>query len=141
MAFVHILHDGDLELAGQQQDGKAGKNDEREPISGPCRVESEELDQLRRRRGPLKDVPQTVEEAVAHEDPHGHESDQLDHGLEGHRGDHTLVALRGVQVARAEEDGEDGHHRRDGQGGVGPACRPFADGGGKDDVEARRHGF
>ena len=41
------------------------------------------------------------------------EGEQLHQRLEGDRRHHALVALGGVEVARAEQDGERGEHHRD----------------------------
>ena len=45
---------------------------------------------------------------IDHEDADADESDQLDHRFEGDGGNHALVVLASVDMAGAEQDGEDG---------------------------------
>ena len=52
------------------------------------------------------------------EDADREEGDQLDQRLEGDGGHHALVALGGVEVARAEDDGEERHEQRHVERGV-----------------------
>ena len=51
----------------------------------------------------------TRREFRSHEKAYGEERDQLYDRLEGNRGDHAFMLLAGIDVARPEQDREDGH--------------------------------
>ena len=53
----------------------------------------------------------------------GEKGEELDAGFEGDGRDHALVMLVGVDVAGAEQDGEDRHADRSQEGGIGEDSR------------------
>ncbi len=119
--LVRVLDHRHLELPGQEDDGE--HREHREP--DPARVAPRSPSQGRHQRlevGPggrlREDVAQTVVHEERHVDADGEERDQLHDGLEGDRGDHALVALGRVELARAEGDGEERHEERDIEGRV-----------------------
>ncbi|MCY1345726.1 hypothetical protein D9M69_317910 [compost metagenome] len=67
--------------------------------------------QLRGIAGALEQVVEAVEQAEGDVGAHREESQKLDQGFEGDRQHHAAVVLGGVEVAGAEEDGEQGQHQ------------------------------
>ncbi len=114
MALVDVFHHGDLELARQQQRGEQREKDQGAPGAiGSRRVGGGETARdVRHRRRPGKNVADAVVNAPDHEDAHRQEGRELDHGFDGDCRHHAFVALGGVEVARAEEDGKRGQDHR-----------------------------
>jgi hypothetical protein len=114
--LVDVFHHRDLELARQQERSNsmeaACPSCRRRPVSGRRRRQSGA--QLGHRGGAREEVAEAVVQSPRRdEDADGEEGDQLDHRLEGDRRHHALVALGGIEVAGAEQDGEGGEDHRD----------------------------
>jgi hypothetical protein len=112
MRRIDVFHHRDLELARQQQRGEQGQEYERAPGAiGGRRVGAGETARNIRYRCRLRE---NVADAVVHapddEDADGEEGGKLDHGFDGDRRHHSLMAFGGIQMARAEEDGEGGQN-------------------------------
>ncbi|MNC25779.1 hypothetical protein D3C75_738790 [compost metagenome] len=100
-----------MELPRQADDRHhrhAGLHDHRRPVDRLLPVFRE----ARCRLGLGQQVVEAVVQAPGDEHADGDERQQLDQRLEGHRHDHAAVVLGGVQVAGAEQDGEQGEDQR-----------------------------
>ena len=101
MPLLDILDHGHLKLARQADDGGGGQEGQRHP----ARPE----DVTRTANGLGRDIGEDVSQTAGHA-PHGEdadrdESEKLDDRLEGDGGDHPVMALVGVQVPGAEQNG------------------------------------
>ena len=67
---------------------------------------------------PAEEIAEAVEEPPRDVHPHAEKGHQLDHGLHRHRGHETGLVLGEVEVARAEQDAEQGEGAGHEQGGV-----------------------
>ncbi|MBX3644672.1 MAG: hypothetical protein KF720_16570 [Rubrivivax sp.] len=98
------------------------------------------------RRGQREHLAGAAGDAEHRQQPDRQQRGQLDHGFERDRGDDAVVALLGVDVARAEEHGEHRHAHGDPEADLelrgtvvraGQRVRAAV----ADDLEARRHGL
>ncbi len=120
MALVDILHDHDLELARQAEDGGHGEEGHGDPVDAAhdAGVLVQRLDG--RRRGAFgEEVAEAMEDAIGHEQADGGERHQLEDRFEGDRDHHAGMVLVRMEAAAAEEHGEDGEHQRRPQGAIG----------------------
>ena len=108
--LVNILDNNDLELARQEDDGQTGKQDQRGPRAGTCRIRLHQARQFGRGSGACEEIGKAVEHAISHEQADGEEGEQLDHRLKGDRRDHAFVALGRIEMACPEPDGEQRQH-------------------------------
>ncbi len=108
MVLVDVLHHTDLELSRQKQDRQHRQENQRRPgaIGAGRTAEGQQLVNIGQLRGPIEDIGETVVKNEGDKNPHGEESQQLDQGLEGNGSHHALVALRGIQMAGTEHNGE-----------------------------------
>ena len=115
MTLVDVLHDRYLELARQEHDGGHREKGERGPrgIAAALASERQQGAQLGRLAGAAEDVAETVVEPERDKQPHRDEGEKLHQRLERDGGDQAFMALGGVEVAGAEEDGEGGEQHRD----------------------------
>ena len=100
--LVEVLHDRHLELPRQADHRGGGEEGHGHP------ARAEDVGPLDRRGGDAgEDRVDAPRDAPDREDADSEERHQLDHRLEGDGGDDAVVALVGVEVAGAEEDGEE----------------------------------
>ena len=101
MAFVGILDHQHLKHARQGHHRHPGQKGQPQPAP--------RLDRPFRALG-RADARHHVRRAIGqppdHPDPHGQQRHQLDHRLDCDGGDDAVVLLVGIQIARAEQDGE-----------------------------------
>ena len=107
---INVLDHRDVKLPWQADDRHhrdAGLYYHRRPINGffPVFLEA------RGEHGLIEQVVETVVEAVGDERADGEKGEQLDQRLKGNRQHHAAVVLGGVEVARAEDDGEQRQHQ------------------------------
>ncbi len=69
----------------------------------------------------VEQVAEAVEQTEGDEGTNCQECQQLDQRFEGDRQDHAAVMLGHIEVARAEQNGEQRQHDRDDQRGVARA--------------------
>jgi hypothetical protein len=113
--LVGVLDHRDLELPRQEHDGEHRQDGEpdparvatRDPLQG-----GEHRPQVVVGRSARKHVAEAVIEAPCHPGADGEEGDQFDQRLEGDRRHHALVVLGGIEMPRAERDGERGERER-----------------------------
>ena len=101
MAFVLILDDQHLEHARQGQEGRGrqqGQPDPAPPVHLPL-TDLRGVDPFHHRADPARQPPD-------HEDTDGDQREKLDHRLDCDGHDHAVMAFVGIQIARAEQDGE-----------------------------------
>jgi len=127
----HVLDHHHLELPRQQDDREHGQQHEAEPlVVGEGLPPADEHARDLGRGGDARHQGRgAVEQAPGDEDADAEERQQLDHRLGGDRRHHALVALRRVEVPRAEDDGEAREHERDVERRVGPPGSGLAAGG------------
>ncbi|MNZ58058.1 hypothetical protein D3C78_760570 [compost metagenome] len=107
---LDVFYHRDVELPGQADDGEHGHarlHQHRRPVQ---RLRPIVL-QLGGAAGASEEVIETVEQAEGDVGAHREEGQQLDQGLEGNGQHHATVVLGGVEVAGAEEDGEQRQHQ------------------------------
>ncbi|MNF63055.1 hypothetical protein D3C84_447470 [compost metagenome] len=114
---LDIFHHGDMELPRQADDGDhrhARQGQHRRPVHrlGPELVEFGGVARL------FEQVAETVVQPIGDEGADSEEGQQLDQRLEGDRQHHAAVVFGDVQVARAEQDGEQRQDQRYDQRGV-----------------------
>ena len=120
--LVDVLDDGHLELPRQAQDRERREHEQPRPARvAPGRpVEGrKQAGELRIRRNPGEQVAEPAIEPERDEQPDGEKGDELDDRLEGDRGDHPFVALRGVEMPGTEQDREHRERQRGIERGVG----------------------
>ena len=120
------LHHGHLKLPRQQQDGAhaqqqfGGKTHPGRLLAAKRPFQRAALDKALKPRL-MTSIQQQIHSVITDRQDRA----QFDHGLEGHGQDHALVALAGVQLAGAEQDGEQGHAgRHDQRHMLGDKARP-----------------
>ena len=120
VALVHVFHHRHLELARQEHDGGHRQEGERGPrrVVAAVAADREQRAQLGHLAGAAEDVVEAVVHPEGDEQAHRDEGEQLHHRLECDRRHQALVALGGVEVARAEQDGEGGQQHGDVEGVV-----------------------
>ena len=116
MPLLDVLDDRDLELPRQADDREHRQQRQRHPVAD--RLHGRQPRDFRHLRGAREQVAEAVEQAEGDEQADAHEGDELDHRLEGDRRHQALMVLGRVDVAGAEQDGEQRHQRRDPQRGV-----------------------
>ncbi len=113
-----VLDHGDMELARQAEEGH--RRQERGDDPGERRALARHaLGDLGRARDMGQEIARPVEQHEQHERPHGQQCQQLDHRFEGDRQHHAAMLLGGLDVAHAEQDGEERHQGGHDQRGVG----------------------
>ena len=148
MLLVDVLDHGDLELPRQEHDRHHRQDREPCPVrvaAGNAFERRHHRPQLGLSRRPREEVAEAVVDAEGDESADGEKREELHQRFERDRGHHALVMLGGVEVARAEGDGERGQDQRHPQRGIlAERCR--ADLGRHDDFgildedrEAVRH--
>jgi hypothetical protein len=116
--LIDVLDHDDLELAWQENDGKAGKQDQRSPRPGTARIRLQQARQFGRCGRPLEELGKAAEHAVGDEQADCQEGQQLDHRLEGNRRHHAFVALGRIKMACAEKNRKHRQQCCDDEGGV-----------------------
>ena len=123
MALVDVLDHADLELARQEQDRHHRQEDERRPGAVGTLAAAERQAAARilgSAAAPAKMSPKPSYMAKVTKSPTATNASELDQRLEGDGGDHPLVPLGGIEVARTEHDGERGEQQRHVQRRVAP---------------------
>ena len=110
MVRIDVFDHPHLELTRQADDGEHGQHQQGRPLRiapGPDLME--QMGNFRNRVAFGEQVAEPVENAVGDVKPDGQERQQLDDRFEGDGDHHAFVMFRGVDVAGAEQDGEQGH--------------------------------
>ncbi len=81
----------------------------------------------------VEQIAEAVEQTEGDECANRHECQELDQGFEGDGQDHSAVMLGDIEVAGAEEDGEQREHNRHDE------CRVARAGTGRLDVDAAQY--
>ena len=111
MHLPDVLDDYHLELARQADDNRHGQQRDGDPASvAQGRLGGQQAGDLRMFRRSGEQVGEAVMDAPDHRDSR-QERQQLDHALERDGGDHALMVLGGIDVPRAERDGEGRHQQ------------------------------
>ena len=107
MPLVAVFHHQNLKHPRQADDRRRRQKDQPDPairLNNPVGI-GKGLDPVNDRRRPTCQPPD-------HEHPHRQQGHQFDHRLDSNRGDNPVVLLFGIQIAGAEQDGEQRQPRR-----------------------------
>jgi hypothetical protein len=130
LGFAGVLHDSNMELPGQQDEGK--KCEHRHGRKGRrvrrLRKPGEQLRPLRRL---LQQPLGTAKHHEGHERANRHEGDELDDRFAGDCQHQSVVMLGGIDLAGAKQRGEDRHCQRHKQRQIANRW-PIEPGGGLD---------
>ena len=113
-----VLHHGDMELARQQHDADHAQERHGHPRAA-VQALREDFAELGPGADCVEEVADAAEHGEHHEEADRQERRQLDQRLGGDRDDQAFLVLGGIDVAGAEQDGEDGHRYRDDECRVG----------------------
>src|SRR6185437_13980962 len=119
LRLAGILDDDDVELPRQAEhrgEGEAGYRDPSDAV-GAAEEKPREIRSCGKSRA---EIGEAAEHAPGDETTDDEEGEKLHQGFEGYRQDHAFVMFGGVDLARAEKDGEERHDQRDGQRRVVP---------------------
>ena len=105
---MDVLHDRDVELARQAQDGEGGQQRHGPPVPPP-EVRHHEVNQAGIGGDPLPELARSSHDREGDDYPYHQEGRQLDQRFERHGQDKPSVMLVGVDVADAEQDRENSH--------------------------------
>jgi hypothetical protein len=119
-----VLHRGDVELPRQQDDGEGGEQRHGQPLPAVEPARKQVPDGGFRRRT-LEEGADAAHDAEDHEGANRQERQELHQRFDGNCQDHAVLVFGGVDMPRAEENGEDPHGEDDEQRqAVEPGRRP-----------------
>jgi hypothetical protein len=97
-----------VELPGQENNGNRRKKGERQP-AGAVQALGKHCEDVLIRGYMGSEALEATQHGEGHEQSNGHEGHELHNGFNRDCQDHPVLMLGRINVARAEQDGEDAH--------------------------------